>query len=91
MPELKGDIQRLPGDRIETSVAMLTRAFSGDPKLGHFLPEITAKKELSRFLFEFELRYGINYGEVYTTSPATEGVVCLAAIGKIRNNVLEGN
>jgi ribosomal protein S18 acetylase RimI-like enzyme len=74
MPELKGDILRLPRDRIETAAAMLTRAFFDDPKLVHFLPEVTAKKELSRFLFEFELRYGINYGEVYTTSPATEGV-----------------
>ena len=53
---------------------MLTRAFSDDPKLTHLIPDITAKKELSRYLFEFELQYGMNYGDVYTTSPAVEGV-----------------
>jgi ribosomal protein S18 acetylase RimI-like enzyme len=32
------------------------------------------KNELSRYLFEFELQYGMNYGDVYTTSPSVEGV-----------------
>jgi ribosomal protein S18 acetylase RimI-like enzyme len=74
MAELKGDIVRLSKQQIEQAGAMLTRAFFDDPKLTHLIPEITAKKELSRYLFEFELQYGMNYGDVYTTSPAVEGV-----------------
>ena len=60
MAELKGDIVRLSKHLIEQAGAMLTRAFSADPKLTHSIPDITAKKELSRYLFEFELRYGMN-------------------------------
>jgi ribosomal protein S18 acetylase RimI-like enzyme len=74
MAELKGDIVRLLRQQVGQAGAMLTRAFSDDPKLTHLIPDITAKKELSRYLFEFELQYGMNYGDVYTTSPAVEGV-----------------
>jgi ribosomal protein S18 acetylase RimI-like enzyme len=74
MAELKGDIVKLSRQQIGQAAAMLTRAFFDDPKLIHLLPDITAKKELSRYLFEFELQYGMNYGDVYTTSPSVEGV-----------------
>ena len=74
MAELKGDIVRLSKHQIGQAGAMLTRAFFDDPKLTHLLPDIATKKELSRYLFEFELQYGMNYGDVYTTSPAVEGV-----------------
>jgi GNAT superfamily N-acetyltransferase len=74
MAELKGDIVRLSKHQIERAGAMLTLAFFDDPKLTHLIPEISAKKELSRYLFEFELQYGMNYGDVYTTSPSVEGV-----------------
>ena len=87
---IKIRIQMLPGEgswrsskgisygcqrqQIGQAGAMLTRAFFDDPKLTHLIPDIAAKKELSRYLFEFELQYGMNYGDVYTTSPAVEGV-----------------
>jgi ribosomal protein S18 acetylase RimI-like enzyme len=74
MAELKGEIVRLTKQQIGQAGEMLTRAFFDDPKLTHLIPEIAAKKELSRYLFEFELQYGMNYGDVYTTSPAVEGV-----------------
>lgn len=74
MPELRGDIVRLSRDMIEPAAAMLSRAFSDDPKMTHLIPDIAAKKDLSLHLFEFELRYGMNYGDVYTTSPGIEGV-----------------
>ena len=74
MAELKGDIVRLSKQQIGQAGSMLTRAFSDDPKLTHLIPDIRAKKELSRYLFEFELQYGMNYGDVYTTSPSVEGV-----------------
>jgi ribosomal protein S18 acetylase RimI-like enzyme len=74
MAELKGDIVRLLRQQVGQAGAMLTRAFSDDPKLTNLIPDITAKNELSRYLFEFELQYGMNYGDVFTTSPAVEGV-----------------
>ncbi len=74
MAELKGDLIRLSKQQIGQACAMLTRAFSDDPKLTYLIPDIAAKKDLSLCLFEFELQYGMNYGDVYTTSPAVEGV-----------------
>jgi ribosomal protein S18 acetylase RimI-like enzyme len=74
MPELKGDLIRLSKQQVRPACEMLTRAFSDDPKLTHLIPDISVKKDLSSCLFEFELQYGMNYGDVYTTSPAVEGV-----------------
>jgi ribosomal protein S18 acetylase RimI-like enzyme len=74
MPELKGDTVRLSKDQLGQACEMLSRAFFDDPKMLHLIPDLAAKKELSRYLFEFELQYGMNYGDVYTTSPAIEGV-----------------
>jgi ribosomal protein S18 acetylase RimI-like enzyme len=70
MPELKGDVVRLSKHQTGQACEMLSRAFFNDPKMLHLIPDIAAKKELSRYLFEFEL----HYGDVYTTSPAIEGV-----------------
>ncbi len=74
MAELKGDIIRLSKKQIGQAAAMLSRAFFDDPKLIHLIPDIPTKKDLSRYHFEFLLQYGMNYGDVYTTSPAVEGV-----------------
>jgi len=74
MADLHGNIVRLSKHQVSQAAAMLTRAFFDDPKFIHVFPEIIARKELSRYVFEFELRYGMNYGDVYTTSPSLEGV-----------------
>ena len=74
MVDLNGTIERLSEEQVPRAVAMLTRAFRDDPKITHIFPERTAREMLSPCLFEFELRYGMNYGDVYTTSPSVEGV-----------------
>lgn len=74
MAELSSTITRLSGEEIPQASAMLTRAFFQDPKMTHLLHGITERTDRSRYLFEFELRYGLIYGDVYTTSPAHEGV-----------------
>lgn len=71
---LDGEIIRLTQDDTGQAGAMLTRAFFQDPKMTHLVPEIAARKDRSHYLFEFELRYGMIYGSVFTTSPAVEGV-----------------
>ena len=42
--------------------------------MAHLLPDIRGRKDRSHHLFEFELRYGMIYGSVFTTSPDIEGV-----------------
>jgi ribosomal protein S18 acetylase RimI-like enzyme len=68
------DLIRLDKDRIGQASEMLTRAFFNDPKLTYILTEERGRNELGRHLFTFELNYGLNYGRVYATSPALEGV-----------------
>jgi ribosomal protein S18 acetylase RimI-like enzyme len=74
MAEPAADPVRLGKNDIPLAATMLARAFFPDPKMTHLLPEVSTRTGRSRFLFEFELRYGIIYGEVYATSLAYEGV-----------------
>jgi ribosomal protein S18 acetylase RimI-like enzyme len=74
MVEIGGDIMRLSSHQIGAAGAMLTRAFFDDPKLTHILPEVSDRIERSRFLFEFELRYGMLYGDVWAPSEGADGV-----------------
>ena len=74
MTDPKESVIRLTGANTERACEMLSRAFFHDLKMTHLIPEIAARKDLSKHLFEFELRYGMIYGDVYTTSPVVEGV-----------------
>ncbi len=74
MANTKSYLIRLTKDQIEPASEMLVRSFFNDPKLTHILPEKDARKERGRHLFAFELRYGLRYGRVFTTSPNLEGV-----------------
>jgi len=53
----------------------LTLAFKDYPLLTHIIPYSARDRDqkLHRF-FEFMIRFGISYGEVYATSPSMEGV-----------------
>ena len=74
MTDPKESVIRLTGANTERACEMLSRAFFHDSKMTHLIPEIAARKDRSKHLFEFELRYGMIYGDVYTTSPGVEGV-----------------
>jgi ribosomal protein S18 acetylase RimI-like enzyme len=74
MDEPAGGLVRLSKDQIGPASELLTRAFFQDSKLTCLLPDEDMRKERGRYLFEFELRYGMRYGRVYATSPRLEGV-----------------
>lgn len=65
---------RMTKDLIPQAAAMLSRAFFDDPKLVYLIPDEKERQERARYLFEFELRYGMIYGSVLTTSENLEGV-----------------
>lgn len=69
-----GDLIPLKKGQIGPAAEMLARAFGQDPKMGYFVPDEGKRLEIARHHFEFLLRYGLIYGEVYTTSPHLEGV-----------------
>ncbi|HDS63061.1 MAG TPA: hypothetical protein ENN52_02820, partial [Methanofollis liminatans] len=73
-PADPGDLLRLKKEQIGPAAEMLARAFGQDPKMGYFVPDEGKRLEIARHHFEFLLRYGLIYGEVYATSPQLEGV-----------------
>lgn len=72
----------LTGDQIGPASQMLVRAFFHDPKLTNILPDEEERRERGPGLFSFELRYGLNYGQVYTTSAGLEGVAVWLPSGR---------
>ena len=74
MVEKAGGIIRLSKEQVGQASEMLVEAFFNDPKLTHVLPDEHDRKEKGRHIFTFHLRYGLNYGHVYATSPNLEGV-----------------
>lgn len=67
-------IIRLHKGQLAAAAEMLARAFLNDPKMAHFVRDESRREAISRHILEFELRYGMRYGEVYATSPGMEGV-----------------
>jgi ribosomal protein S18 acetylase RimI-like enzyme len=58
---------------VPAAAALLSRAFYNDPLQIYTLPDPVERAERSAALFSAALRYGLLFGEVFTT-PALEGV-----------------
>ena len=78
------DLVRLEKSQIKSAAEMLARAFYDDPLYAYLLPDESERKNRSYYLHQFCLRYGLFYGEVYTTSPNLEGVAVWLPPGKTR-------
>ncbi len=58
----------------QKSIDVLTRAFWDDPLNAHFFPDETQRQRLVPLFFEYRLKQGRRYGEVFTTSEEVEGI-----------------
>ncbi|MDO9579913.1 MAG: hypothetical protein Q7J06_05025, partial [Bacteroidales bacterium] len=65
---------RLTKAQVRPAAGMLARAFQDDPLMAYFFPDASERENRLPYIFEFLIRYGILYGEVYATSPNLEGV-----------------
>ena len=65
---------RLKESQIKPAAEMMARAFQDDPFCAYFIPDVSGRKDKLPYLFEFLIRYGVVYGEVYAISPNLEGV-----------------
>ncbi len=66
---------------------MLGRAFYDNPPFIHMIPDDLERKKKLKYYFEFLIRYGILYGEVYATSPNLEGIAIWLPSGKVINTL----
>ena len=58
----------------QKSVDVLTRAFWDDPLNAYFYPDETKRKRFLPIFFEYRLKQGLQYGEIFTTSEEVEGI-----------------
>ena len=59
MADPAGGLIRLSKNQVGPASEVLTRAFFKDSKLTYILPDEAERRERARYLFEFELRYGM--------------------------------
>ncbi len=64
----------LSNSSFERAVDVLTRSFWNDPLNEYFFPDETLRKRFLPVFFEYRLKQGTKYGEVFTTSEKVEGV-----------------
>lgn len=67
-------ICRLTEDQIKPASKVYSRAFQDDPGFIYSIPDSFERENKLHYLYEFVIRYGFSYGEVYATSPNLEGV-----------------
>ncbi|MFX1443379.1 MAG: GNAT family N-acetyltransferase [Promethearchaeota archaeon] len=65
---------RLPEEKIKTAAKVMGKTFQQEPFSVYTLPDSQERKEKNLYAFEFILRYGTLFGEVYTTSHNLEGI-----------------
>lgn len=65
---------RLTEDQVPAAGKMLARAFYNYPHYDYTLPNLGVRTKKLPEIYEYLVRYGIMYGEVYSTSENLEGV-----------------
>lgn len=59
--------------QIDKAAKMLARAFKNDSEVVHYFPDEADRYKLLP-MYHLVLKYGLNHGETYTTSPELEGI-----------------
>jgi ribosomal protein S18 acetylase RimI-like enzyme len=67
---------------IERGAKVLARAFQDDALESYFIPDAEVRIKLLPHFFRYRIRFGILYGEVYSTSPEMEGIAVWYPPGK---------
>jgi GNAT superfamily N-acetyltransferase len=83
MPIHLDGLMRLLYPDIDQAVDVLTRSFWNDPLNIYFFPDEDQRRSLLPLFFEYRLKQGIRYGEVFAPSSRIEGV----AIWRYSNSI----
>ncbi|MBN1253765.1 MAG: GNAT family N-acetyltransferase [Deltaproteobacteria bacterium] len=65
---------RIKKSHIKPAAAVVARAFQDNAIFVHCMPDADTRKQILHHLFQFRLRCGVLYGEVYAISPNLEGL-----------------
>lgn len=83
---MKHFIQPLPGSALKAASVTLARAFMHDPIQIYTLPDVREREDKSPAHFEVILRYGLKYGEVYTSERAEGVVIWLRSVETVKSH-----
>jgi len=67
-------ILRLDESHIIPSSIILGKAFQDNPSFIYRIPDASERKKKLKYLFEYTIRYGVLFGEVFSTSSNLEGI-----------------
>jgi ribosomal protein S18 acetylase RimI-like enzyme len=81
------DLYLLTKKDLKKASLMLTRAFHNDPLVCLIYPNEDERKKYSPFLWEYLLRDGIRYGEVYSPSDKIEGTAKWLSPSKVHMTI----
>ncbi len=68
------NLVRVKKKQIAKAVDLFTRVFVNDPLVVYLFPDEKERLEFLLHYFQFRIKYGVIYGEVYTTSENFEGL-----------------
>ncbi len=66
-------VLHLPGDKLKTISSVLSKAFNHDPFFNYLIPDTGQRLKTLNHYFQHVIKYGLRYGEVYT-STNSEGI-----------------
>jgi GNAT superfamily N-acetyltransferase len=69
-----GELFQLDYFHVKPAGESLAESFFYDPQSMHFFPDPSDRANRLKYGFEFSVRYGLRYGEVFATSPDMEGI-----------------
>jgi GNAT superfamily N-acetyltransferase len=81
------NLVRLTKAQVKPAAEMMARAFQDYPLMAYFFPDESERMEMSVFSFQYLIRYGLLYGEVYATSPNLEGAAVWLPSDKTRRTL----
>lgn len=84
MSNYSNSIIHLQKDQIKPAAEMLAKAFIDNPMFALFIPNTAERAKKWPYLFQFQIRYGMRYGEVHTTSSRLEGAAIWFPSDKVK-------
>lgn len=65
---------RMGKEKVKQATNTLSRAFRNDELYSYIIPDEVKRNSILPLIFEFRIRYGLSYGEVYASSSEVEGL-----------------
>ena len=87
--EFKNKVIVLKKNQIKLAGEVIGRAFQNDPIWIYVFPDASKRERYLKYVFQFIVRYGYRYGEVYATSDKLEGIIAWLPPNEIHRSIIK--